>query len=78
MLIPLTQEEKKRVQKIFKDLAKKEGSQFNLAKALRLTKPAISQLISGIFLPSARICLIIESKYGIKKEELRPDIFMLN
>lgn len=70
-----TEKERQRVKSIFKDLAEVEGSQVHLAHSLRLTKSAICQLIHGIFLPSARLCVIIEKRYGIKKEELRPDIF---
>lgn len=78
MLIPLTEKEKLHVQKIFKNLALKEGSQYKLARAMRLTEASISQLVNGKYLPSARLCMIIEAKYGIKKEELRPDIFLLS
>jgi hypothetical protein len=70
-----TEKERQRVKNIFKDLVAAEGSQVQLAHSLRLSKSAICQLLHGIFLPSARLCVIIERKYGIKKEALRPDIF---
>lgn len=78
MLIALKEEEKRHIQQILKGLAKQAGSQLKLAQSLNIKKPSISQLISGKYLPSARVCVLIESKYGIKKEDLRPDIFLLN
>lgn len=78
MLLPLAQKQKRNIQQIFKDLVKREGSQVKLAAILRVTEPAISQWIKGTCLPSAHICILIESKYGINKEDIRPDIFMIN
>lgn len=78
MLISLKEEEKKHIQQTLKALAKQAGSQLKLAHSLNIKEPSISQLINGKHLPSARVCMLIESKYGIKKEDLRPDIFLLN
>lgn len=78
MSMSLTQKQKKHIQQIFKDLIKHEGSQVKLAKALQVTKPAVSQWVHGVWLPGAHTCVLIEAKYGIRKEDIRPDIFMLN
>lgn len=78
MLISLTQQQRKRIQQILKDLVKKHGPQHKLAKSLQITSASLSQLISGKFVPCARVCVLAEAKYGIKKEDIRPDIFMIN
>jgi DNA-binding transcriptional regulator YdaS (Cro superfamily) len=78
MLIKLTENQKRRVQQIFKDLVKKMGTQNKVAISLQITEPSLSHLIKGKTLPSARVCVLIEAKYGIKKEDIRPDIFMIN
>ena len=78
MLIPLTQTQKRKAQQILKELVKKHGSQHVLAKALQITPASFSQLLSGKFVPCARVCVLLEAKYGIKKEDIRPDIFMIN
>jgi ribosome-binding protein aMBF1 (putative translation factor) len=67
--------DRKNIQKIFRNLSFKEGSQKSLGKKLNITESAISKLIHGEFLPGARLCILLESEYGIKKEEIRPDIF---
>ena len=78
MLIPLTEKQKKRAQQILKNAAKLAGSQQTLAKNLHITESSLSQLLSGKYLPSARVCVLLEAKYKIKKEDIRPDIFMIN
>ncbi len=78
MLLPLTEKQKRRAQQIIKDLVKKEGTQHKLAVSLHITEPSLSQLINGKYLPSARVCVLAEAKYGVKKEDIRPDIFMIN
>ncbi len=78
MLLPLTEQQKRRAQQILKNLAKKAGSQEALARELHITPSSLSHLINGRFVPSARVCVLAESKYGVKKEDLRPDIFMIN
>lgn len=66
------------VQKKMESLAKKAGSQANLAKELNLTTGSISRMVKGHIMPGTRVCILIESKYGIKKESLRPDLFLLS
>lgn len=78
MLITLSKNDREQTKVLLKHVAKQSGSQRKLAKFLHVTESTISQLIKGTFLPSPRMCVLIEHKYGIKKEELRPDIFMLN
>lgn len=78
MLLPLTEKEKRRTQQILKSLVKQSDSQQKLANLLHITEPALSHLINGKSLPSARVCVLIEAKFGIKKEEIRPDIFRID
>lgn len=78
MLIQLARKQKEYIQKVFIDLSKQLGNQNKLAASLGLSKQAISQIITGKNMPSAHLCLLIESRYGIKKEILRPDIFTID
>lgn len=78
MLLPLTEKEKRRIQQILKDLVKKTGSQQALAKSLHITEPALSHLINGKSLPGARVCVLAEAKFGVNKEDIRPDIFRID
>jgi DNA-binding transcriptional regulator YdaS (Cro superfamily) len=78
MILLVSKKEREKVQKLMKKAAVIAGSQYRLAKDLRISESAVSKLVNGKFLPSVRVCVLIESKYGIKKEDLRPDIFLLN
>jgi DNA-binding transcriptional regulator YdaS (Cro superfamily) len=77
MIISLSKTEKSRIKLLLKRAVLLAGSQTELAKLFGITESAISQMVNGKFLPSARICVVIENKFGIKKEELRPDIFSI-
>jgi transcriptional regulator with XRE-family HTH domain len=78
MLIKLTKKQRDDVQEIFKKLSAQVGTKKELAKSLNISRGALSLLLQGDFLPGARICILLEKLYGIKKEELRPDIFSLD
>lgn len=75
MLIKLTKEERENVKNILNKLTAQVKTKTELAKSLNISKGALSLLLQGDFLPGARVCILIENKYGIKKEDLRPDIF---
>lgn len=77
MLIRLTKKQREHIQKVFLSLSKQIGNQTKLAVSLNLSRQTISLIINGTNLPGAHICLLIESRYGIKKETLRPDIFII-
>lgn len=66
------------VQKKMAALCKKAGSQANLAKELKLSTASINRMINGHIMPGPRVCVLVESKYGLKKEDLRPDLFLLD
>ena len=78
MVNNISKKERERIRSIFRYLSHHVGSQKKLADELEVGESAISQLIKGNFLPSAKICVMIEAKYGIKKETLRPDIFVVS
>jgi len=78
MLISLSEKERESVREILKNLASQIGSQKELAKSLNISNPSLSLLIKGVYLPGARVCVLLEHIYGIKKEQLRPDIFSLS
>lgn len=71
----LTDCQKKIISSLFIKLCNKFGSQTNLAKELNISSASISQYILGRAFPNPKLCLLIEEKYGTKKERLRPDLF---
>jgi len=54
------------------EAAEKLGSKAQLAKALRLTRSAISQWRNG---PPPERCIEIERLTGVSRHRLRPDVF---
>ena len=78
MLTPLSKSDREHIKFLLKCLTRKSLSNRKIAQYLRISDSAFSQMLNGSMLPSPRICVLIENKYGIKKEELRPDIFRLN
>ncbi len=78
MKVQLTKKQREYVQQVFIKLSKQVGNQNKLASSLNLTKQAISQIVTGKNLPCAHLCILLETRYGIKKEILRPDIFTIN
>lgn len=73
----ISKKEKEAIRSIFSYLSHHVGSQRKLADALNIGESAVSQLVNGNFLPGVKLCVLIESKYGIRKEILRPDIFVI-
>jgi len=78
MITNLTTKERECIKKTFSRLSKQLGNQNRLAAALNTSRQTISLIIKGTNLPGAHLCLLLESRYGIKKETLRPDIFLFN
>lgn len=61
------------LQQYFSD--KPRGAKAALARDLGITKTWMSLIISGRSLPSAALCVEIESRTGVRREVLRPDLF---
>lgn len=78
MVSRLTPKQREYIKKAFIRLSKQIGNQNKLAASLGVCRQTISLIIHGKNLPGAHICLLIDLRYGIKKETLRPDIFMIN
>ena len=66
------------IQKKLKEAVLLAGSQVALSRILHITEASLSQLLNNRFLPSARICVLLEAKFGFKKEQMRPDIFLID